>query len=398
MEESYKLVVDKLEAFTASDFKDHDVERFRLLVAARKLISRLETPQERMISIAYHETMVFAVLKTCIDIGLWDKWTAAGGGEKSLDELVKLTTKDCDINLLRRLLRLMGAENIIEETGEDRYKPTPFSLSIGDESTLISQALLSRTYHWDPCNINLPLFLAKTSYREPKDPKYTSYSDGTPEGLPFFDRNLSKPIYQETWSALMREWGGFRVPWPKFYDTDTLVNGADPSSGAPLIVDIGGHHGVDLNLFLDKHPDVPAGSLVIQDLEGVVSTVKLATDKIKLMAHSFFDEQPIHGSRAYFFHGIFHDWPDAEAIKILKNIAPAMKRGYSKLLICDMVIPPTGATMYQTLLDVNMMACLSACERTEAMWQKLMSEAGFKIVKMSRDNRGHEAVIEAELA
>lgn len=63
-----------------------------------------------------------------------------------------------------------------------------------------------------------------------------------------------------------------------------------------MLVDIGGHHGIDINLFLDKHPDVPAGSLVIQDLEGVISTVKLATNKIKLMAHSFFDAQPIHGN------------------------------------------------------------------------------------------------------
>lgn len=209
---------------------------------------------------------------------------------------------------------------------------------------------------------------------------------------------MSNPIYQDSFSGLMREWTKLRVPWPEFYDTESLIKGADLSSGAPLLVDIGGHHGIDINLFLDKHPDVPAGSLVIQDLEGVISTVKLATNKIKLMAHSFFDAQPIHESRAYFLHGIFHDWPDTDAVKILRNIAPAMKRGYSKLLICDMVIPPTGATVYQTLMDLNMMAALSACERTEAMWEKLISEAGFKIIKMCRDSRGHEAVIEAELA
>lgn len=47
------------------------------------------------------------------------------------------------IDLKGRLLRLLGATYIIEETGEDRYKPTDFSLSIGDESTTIAQGILA---------------------------------------------------------------------------------------------------------------------------------------------------------------------------------------------------------------------------------------------------------------
>lgn len=108
MDESYELVVDRVEAFTAADFKDHNAERFRLLASARKLINRLETDQERMIDIAFHEPIVFAVLKTCLDLGLWHQWVAAGGGERSLDDLAKLTTKDCDANLLRKFTYLFG--------------------------------------------------------------------------------------------------------------------------------------------------------------------------------------------------------------------------------------------------------------------------------------------------
>lgn len=219
----------------------------------------------------------------------------------------------------------------------------------------------------------------------------------------------------------MVEWAKYKIPWPEFYDTAALVDGADLSAGQTLIVDVGGHHGVDILRVLDKHPNLPAGSLVLQDLADVVSSVNIGTDKIKVMAHDFFEAQPIYGkifysihpmkrvrvsansygaigSRAYFFHAVFHDWSDSAAIKILQNIAPAMKKGYSKLLICDVVIPATGASIFQAVMDVNMMSIVSGYERTKNNWMSLINEAGFKIVGIYKDTRNYEAVIEAELA
>ncbi|KAI1651178.1 putative O-methyltransferase [Daldinia loculata] len=398
MGDSYNLVVDRLNAFAVADFEGHEVERLELLSSARRLVGRLETRQERIFNIDFRNPAEYAALKICLDLGIWHRWTAVGGGEKTVEELAKLATKDCDLNLLRRLLRLLGATYIIEETGEDRYKPTDFSLSIGDESTTIAQGILAMANHWNASSMNLPSFLAKTSYREPLDPKYSNYVDAFPERLSFFDRCLSNQSYQDSFSGYMREWSKYRFSWPDFYDTTSLVAGADLTSGAPLVVDIGGHHGYDILKFLKKHPDVPAGSLVIQDLEAVLADANLDTDKVKLMPHSFFEPQPIYGSRAYFLRGVFHDWAYEPSLQILQNIVPAMKKGYSKLLVCDVVIPPKGASVYQAGMDLNMMALLSACERTEATWRKLINDAGYKINKIWMDPRGYEGVIEAELA
>ncbi|OTB00254.1 hypothetical protein M426DRAFT_238377 [Hypoxylon sp. CI-4A] len=398
MAEIFDSLAKRLDALTLADFEGHETKRLQLLSSARKLLSRVELNQERVMNIAFSQPITYAALKTCVDLGLWHGWTEAGGGEKSVDELVKLTSKDCDLNLLRRFLHLLGAANIIEETGEDRYRPTNFSFSIGDKSTRMAEAVNSKADHWDISQINLPKFLAKTSYREPVDPKHSSYSDGNPEGLSFFDRCLSKQYLQDSFSGFMTEWAKYKIPWPQYYDTETLVKGADLSSGDPLVVDIGGHHGIDLSVFLDKHPDVPAGSLVLQDLPGVLSGANITTDKIRPMAHNFFEVQPVHGSRAYFFHAVFHDWPDTVAVQMLRNLVPALKKGYSKVLICDIVIPRTGASIYQTGMDVNMMAELSGLERTEDGWMKLLKGAGLDFVKMWKDLRGYETVIEAELA
>jgi fumagillin biosynthesis methyltransferase len=74
-----------------------------------------------------------------------------------------------------------------------------------------------------------------------------------------------------------------------------------------------------------------------------------------------------------------------------------MKKGYSKLLICDIAIPPTGATYTQTTMDMAVMLMLAAHERTQGQWEKLLTDAGFKIVKLWPDPRGFETLIEAEL-
>ncbi|KAI1078806.1 putative O-methyltransferase [Whalleya microplaca] len=397
MPKNVEPLVDLLDNVQVADLEGQEPARLRLIAAARKLASRLETNEEKAHLITIGQPATFAALQTCVDVGLWNGWTAAGGGEKSLENLARLTEKDCDANLLTRLLRLLSAANIVDETSEDRYKPTPFSLSIGDNSTHIAQFIYSRTHHWTDCHKSLPNFLARTSYREPRDSNQSSYIDGNPDGLDFFARCLSNQAYQDSFSGNMTSWAKYKVPWPEFYDTASLIDGADLSAGQPLIVDIGGHHGVDLGRVLDKHPDLPSGSLVLQDLADVVSGAKITTDKIKVMPHSFFDAQPVYGSRAYFFHAVFHDWAHPIAVQILRNVAPAMKKGYSKLLICDILIPPTGASIYQASMDMHMMAVLSAYERTEAQWGKLIDEAGFKIVKLWKDPRAYETLIEAEL-
>lgn len=80
---------------------------------------------------------------------------------------------------------------------------------------------------------------------------------------------------------------------------------------------------------------------------------------------------------------------------ILKNTAAAMKKGYSKILIHDISIPPTGASRFQTTMDLEVMSILSAYERSEAMWTNLLASAGFEIIKFWKDET--ETVIEAEL-
>lgn len=74
-----------------------------------------------------------------------------------------------------------------------------------------------------------------------------------------------------------------------------------------------------------------------------------------------------------------------------------MTKGYSKLFIYDIVIPPTGASISQTTMDVQMMSLLSSSERTKSQWEDLLEEAGFHIIRFWPDPQEYEMLIEAEV-
>lgn len=192
-----------------------------------------------------------------------------------------------------------------------------------------------------------------------------------------------------------------KMNWTDVYDTNLLLQDADLSdSGPALFVDIGGAHGLDSARFLAKHPELPTSArIVVQDLPEVVSThaKEILSPRIQRMAYDFFQPQPLLGARAYFLHAVPHDWPDGDCKRIFHNIKAAMQKGFSKLLIYEIVMPSQGATSLMTTLDLQLMNVTSGFERTEENWSNLLGEVGLKIVGISRHPRAVESVIEAEL-
>ncbi|KAJ5128502.1 hypothetical protein N7448_002223 [Penicillium atrosanguineum] len=390
-------IIKALDAVHPELFGDNEVERLQVRAAARRLLARVESPYERAWGFCFEHPVVFAALQTCIDVGLWKAWTGIGGGEKTIDQLAKMSTPTMDTNLLRRLFRLLAAFNVVEETGEGEFKPTPFSHAIGDESTKVRASLQAATNQYISAGHNLPAYLAKISYQEPTDVNENNHTNSDPDGLTFFGRLQKSPACFEAFTGHMEAWTTWKTPWTKVYDTTQLLESANLINGSPFVVDVGGNTGIDITHVLNKHPELPAGSLVLQDLPEIISTAQV-DKKITAVAHDFFLPQPAKGSRAYFMHAVLHDWPDEKAKQLLVNTRDAMVKGYSKLFVYDIVLPPTGASISQTTMDVNMMSLLSASERTQEMWTSLLSSAGLKVVKFWPDPQQYEMVIEAEVA
>lgn len=92
----------------------------------------------------------------------------------------------------------------------------------------------------------------------------------------------------------MEAWTAWKTPWVNVYDTNKLLEGADLSDGSPFVVDLGGNTGIDISHVLKKHPNLPSGSLVLQDLPEVIANAKV-DQKVTAMVHDFFLPQPVKG-------------------------------------------------------------------------------------------------------
>lgn len=93
-----------------------------------------------------------------------------------------------------------------------------------------------------------------------------------------------------------------------------------------------------------------------------------------------------------------HNWPDKVCEEILARVKEAMKPGYSKLLLYELVIPELGAFWEDTGLDMIVMAFCGSEERTAEAWKNLIeTRAGLRIEKIWGPGKGQESLIECVL-
>ena len=111
-------------------------------------------------------------------------------------------------------------------------------------------------------------------------------------------------------------------------------------SGIGLLVDVAGGHGEVLMSILKKHPNVRG---VLTDVGHVIDGAKprIASaglaDRCQAVPCDFFAAVP-EGGDAYIMKHIIHDWDDARATTILKNIAKAMGAKRGKVILLESVI------------------------------------------------------------
>ena len=55
------------------------------------------------------------------------------------------------------------------------------------------------------------------------------------------------------------------------------------------------------------------------------------------MAHDMFKEQSVSAD-IYLYRWVFHDWPDAYVVKVLRQLIPALKPG-ARVIINDTILP-----------------------------------------------------------
>ncbi|CZR66176.1 related to O-methyltransferase [Phialocephala subalpina] len=349
-------LIANLEGLNLNSFAN-ELERVRARDALFEALRKVQTPWDIVWDHNWVNGATNASIKTLIEAGLFTEWAESGGAPKTTTELAELT--GVDEVLIKRMLRQISGQQLITETVPDTYKPTPWATALATDPALASCYGEFYAQLNNPMFRSLPYFLKKTGFKNPTD-----------------DLAINSEMVGSFHAAMQCHSKYNLTSWCEVYPTDSIVGAK--KEGVPLVVDVGD------------------GSLVLQDLPDVVRGMKV--DKaISVQGYDFFTPQPVKGARAYFMHNVLHDWTDDLAVKINENIASAMEKGYSRLLIHESLISSAKPLARVTTSDLTMMACLSAKERTESECGQLVESAGLKVVKIWRPPLSVESIIEAEL-
>lgn len=209
------------------------------------------------------------------------------------------------------------------------------SLSGQITHTAISRALLTDPEFFEAVGLVTDEFAPGSNaligdidkYPDSQEPTHTGYNLANNTPLPIYQFLLQ---HAERWDLKYLRAG---------YNWDAIDN---PDG---LVVDVGGGQGA-VSQYLAASTRYLR--FIVQDLAVVVDLGEAALPKdlrerIDFMPHDFFTEQPVKGADVYFMRWILHNWSDKYCLQILRNLAPALKKG-SRVVLYEFLLPNKPVT------------------------------------------------------
>jgi hypothetical protein len=200
-------------------------------------------------------------------------------------------------------------------------------------------------------------------------------------GRPFWDDLEAHPDLAADFDAGMGP-AGHGTP-----DPHVLLDPSDWDS-VRTVVDVGGGTGALLAEVLRAHPHVH-GALV--DLprtvarSGELFQAAGVMNRTKVVGQSFFAPLPA-GRDLYLLKSVLGDWPDREALEILKRCAEAA-RPSGRIMILSGVVPDDNVPP-----ELLMMVLIGGKDRSLPEFRKLAGEAGLQVRKAGPLESGRYAV------
>jgi 2-polyprenyl-3-methyl-5-hydroxy-6-metoxy-1,4-benzoquinol methylase len=280
-----------------------------------------------------------------------------------------------DEDRLTRILRYSMIDSIFREDPAGHVQHTALSAHLARD-THFCDFLRTITMVFNPANAFLPIALGRYPQTQSiHEAAHGVARQSTKNFYDWLDENLElRENFDRGMEGISR--GGQRMQ-----DTDLRAYPWHNLPEKALIVDMGGSGG---HFARDLAQMCPSFSIIVQDLPQVIQTVlaQLAeeVDTVSYQAHNFFHEQPVKGADVYFMRHIFHNHPDAECIRIITSLIPALKQG-SRVLVSEYVVAPPGeqandlSTKAMRQMDLMTMALFNAKERTRDEYRDLFQRA-----------------------
>lgn len=269
---------------------------------------------------------------------------------------------------LRRVLRLLGSAGILVEEGDGRFALSPVGafLRSGPGSFRAAVRLFAGPAVWASWGD----LLATVRTGEPALPRVF----GTGSFEYFADHPEEAAIFDEAMGAFTEM-------------TSVAVAAAYDFSAMRTIIDVGGGEGALLAGILHQNPALHGTVFDLPRLaEGARRRIAAAglAARYEFAGGDFFESVPA-GFDAYVLKHVIHDWDDAHATRILRNVRAATTPA-AKLLVVEGVYPPridgSPASRGAAANDVNMLVCTGGRQRSEAEFRGLYEAAGFRLTRI----------------
>ncbi|GAA5906259.1 uncharacterized protein JCM6883_005491 [Sporobolomyces salmoneus] len=355
----------------------------------------------------FHRAMEYHVI-SCTNVAIdahieeslreaWDQ------GTKSLtvEELAKPT--GIDASKLARCLRLLASYHIFIETEPNSFARNRCSAALYSGASV--EDLIK-----DPLKKYQSLqggFAAMVGHFAQEGMRAASYqSESLLNSTGGRDYGFSRAFDgQKIWEYFAREENegkrkrfqcGF-LALSKYLDREESVLLGFPWSTLPegsTVCDIAGRTG---NVSLEIAQAVPHLNFVVQDQESIIKSLTIPfweaperesyKKRFEVLAHDFFDPQPIKNAAVYLIRMALHGFNDDEVVKVLSNLSEVASPS-SKLVIIEAAYeslagpdayPPPSTAPY--LLDMQMLSIINVRERLEEQYVSIARKAGWKHAK-----------------
>jgi len=299
-------------------------------------------------------------------------------GPQTVEALARAT--GAQASSLYRLLRALAAVGIFAEDEEGRFRLTPLAepLQQGVAGSVRPEALVfgerARWRAWG--ELLYSVANDESAFRHINGMTSWEYLAANPELSANFDDYMTAGTLLQTASVVAA------------YD---FSGGQD----APIrtIVDVAGGHGAFIAAILRANPqmrgilcDAPhviAGAQPVLEAAGV-------KERCEVVPCDFFSSVP-EGGDAYVLKQIIHDWDDEHALAILKVCRRAVPEN-GRLLLAERVILPGNAPDSAKLTDLHMLVVYGGRERAETEFNRLLSDAGFRLTRVVPTEGGFSIV------
>lgn len=295
-------------------------------------------------------------------------------GDESLPASELAARVGADGDSLGRLMRLLAAMGIFEETAAMVFRNNKLSRYLGrDEPQSVRAMILMHNSEamsrpWFE-QLEAGIRSGTPPFRLSHDQDLFGYLDCHAD----FDRLFSEAM--DSVESLAGDGFATDMDWSRF----------------DRIIDVGGSRGSKAMAILKRHPKLSA---LVVDRPQVVTEAQrywahhptAGADRLRFQAADLFAAIPpaTGPGDIYLLSAVLHGFDDADCIRALQRTREAIGSSGARAAILEMVVPERGADIASASFDMQMFVGCRGRERTLSEWKALIQAGGLMLEELVR--------------